>query len=104
MQTLLETIGEEGARRFLTFALPHFEERSAELLAHLRSGNWQAAATCAHRLKGTIHLYASADLLDDLYKIKADGNDAVQNDVFLLEIEQKLINSHREIKAFLSDC
>ncbi|HRJ54273.1 MAG TPA: hypothetical protein PLE99_16050 [Candidatus Thiothrix moscowensis] len=102
MNALLETLGEEGTRRFLTFVLPQFEERSTELLAHLRSGNWQAAATCAHRLKGTIHLYASADLLDDLYKIKSDHNAALQNENFLQGLEQKLTHAHQEIRIFLS--
>lgn len=57
MKTLLETLGPEAARRFLTFALPQLEIRSQELLDNLRAGNYEAAANCAHKLKGTVHLY-----------------------------------------------
>ncbi|MBU0656964.1 MAG: Hpt domain-containing protein [Gammaproteobacteria bacterium] len=103
MKTLLETLGPEATLRFLTVALPQFEQRSEELLTNLRTGNWQEAARCAHRLKGTIHLYDSPELQEQLQQLTANDTDTYINDHFLPEIEEKLTKTKDKIRSFISN-
>lgn len=103
MKTLLETLGPEATLRFLTAALPQLEQRSEELLTNLRTGNWQEAARCAHRLKGTIHLYDSPGLQEQLQQLTSNDTTAYKCDYFLTEIEAKLTNTKDKIKLFISN-
>ncbi len=102
MKILLETLGPEAARRFLTFALPQLEIRSRELLDNLRVGDYEAAANCAHRLKGTVHLYTSPELQDMLHQIVIHDHTSSIDACFIDAIEEKLNNSINEINLFIS--
>lgn len=103
MKTLLETLGTEAALRFLSAALPQFEQRSEELLAHLRAGSWQEAASCAHRLKGTIHLYGAPGLQEQLNQLSTKNPEIILNNYFLAEMEKKINDTKKIMKSFISN-
>ena len=63
---LVEMLGQDGAQRFLTMALPQIRQYRQELLTCLRQQEWGAAATLAHRLKAHKYLHNFLGLFDNL--------------------------------------
>ncbi len=102
MKILIDSLGEEGAKGFLKFSLPHIQQRNQALLACLAAHDWQQAATQAHSIKGTVNLYGSADLLVCLDKIIQQDKDHTHAPQFMVSLKQELVATETEITAYLS--
>jgi HPt (histidine-containing phosphotransfer) domain-containing protein len=102
MKILLDTLGEEGTKRFLTFALPHIQQRNKALLACLMAQDWQQAAAHAHSIKGTVNLYGSNCLLEQLEKIIQYRQESIDIDQLMTTLTNVLETAEIEISQYLS--
>jgi HPt (histidine-containing phosphotransfer) domain-containing protein len=98
---LVEMLGQEGAQRFLTMALPQIRQYRQELLTCLRQQEWAAAAALAHRLKATAHLYSSPILQDCLDRIVAQDVLQLGQVTFQSRLETEFLCTETEITRFL---
>lgn len=94
-------LGQEGAQRFLTMALPQIRQYRQELLTCLRQQEWAAAAALAHRLKATAHLYSSPILQDCLDRIVAQDVLQLGQVTFQSRLETEFLCTETEITRFL---
>lgn len=102
MKILLDTLGEEGTKRFLTFALPHIQQRNKILLDCLMTQDWQQAAVHAHSIKGTINLYGSDCLREHLEKIIQYRQKLPDKDQLMSTLTRELAKTEIEISDYLS--
>jgi hypothetical protein len=102
MKILTDSLGEEGAKRFLEFSLPHIQQRNSALLACLSVQDWQQAAAQAHSIKGTVNLYGSPDLLEHLDKIIRKDIEHIHTPHFTDSLKQQLSTTEEEIINYLS--
>ncbi len=98
---LVEMLGQDGAQRFLTMALPQIRQYRQELLTCLRQQEWAAAATLAHRLKATAHLYSSPILQDCLDRIITQDILQLAQATFQARLDTEFLCTETEIERFL---
>lgn len=103
LNTLLGTLGEEGTQRFLSFALPQIRQSRQELLASLRQQDWETAATIAHRLKATAHLYSTNALQDSLKTIHNKELTTLLHPPFLPNLEAEFQYIEQIITNYLNN-
>jgi HPt (histidine-containing phosphotransfer) domain-containing protein len=102
MEILVNTLGLEGARRFLTQSLPLIQQRNRELRESLAQGDWVQAAKLAHSIKGTINLYGSASLIEALENIVNQNTSHIYDDEFLQKLQAEQQEAESAVVRFLS--
>lgn len=95
LHALVQLLGLDGTQRFLVVAQSQIHQCKQDLLTSLQQQDWDSAATIAHRLKATAHLYSSATLLEQLEHIVDKRTTTLQHPHF----SQVLITEFRDIEV-----
>lgn len=101
LDTLIETLGTDGAQRFLAFALPQIRQTRHELLNCLREQDWEAAAAIVHRFRATAHLYSTTALQECLATILARETTSLLQPSFLSGLEEEFQRIENSINIHL---
>lgn len=102
MKFLIETLGVEGAKRFLKHSIPLIQQRHLALRESLSQGNWELASKQAHSIKGTINLYGHPALTECLENIIAKNISLISSKNFLSLLQTEQQQAEFNVHRFLS--
>ncbi len=102
MDLLVNALGMESAKRFLTQSFPLIRQRNQNLRECLANRDWEQAAKLAHSIKGTVNLYGSPSLIALLENIIKQQVDNIYSDKFLCQLQDEQQKAEEAVTNFLS--